>query len=68
MLFHGKHTPITDMSSLGLGLLGAFVGKTVFDFLGLRLGLPQLVLSIDDLVAAMLGSLVLLLLIRYIRR
>ena len=68
MLFYRKHMPITDLSSLGLGLLGALLGRVVFDLLRIQPRLPALVLSVDDLLAAVLGSLLVLLLFRYLQR
>ncbi len=68
MLFYRQRTPVTDLGSLGLGLLGALLGRVLFDLFGIRLGVPALIFTFDDLVAAILGSLILLVAIRYLRR
>lgn len=49
------------IQNLGLGLLGAFVGGLLFRLLGLFPGLDQVAISLRDVVAAMVGSLLVLL-------
>ncbi|MBZ0299927.1 MAG: GlsB/YeaQ/YmgE family stress response membrane protein [Anaerolineae bacterium] len=68
MLLYRKPTPSIDLSILGLGFLGALVGRIVFDLLRVQLNLPALVISMDDVVAALIGSVVVLFIIRYLRR
>ena len=68
MLFARKRSRLTDLSNLILGLLGALLGGALFNALNIRLGLPMLTFSGDDLVAAFVGSVLLLLVIRNLRR
>lgn len=53
--------------NLGLGLLGAFLGGMVSEKLGLELGLGNLVLSYDHLVAAAAGALVVVLVLLFVK-
>jgi len=48
------------MRNLGLGLLGAFIGGLVFRLFGLLQGLDRVSISLRDVVAAFVGSLVVL--------
>ena len=54
--------------NLGIGLAGALLGGLVFDLLNIDLGLGELKVSFEDVVAALLGSLVFLLVVRLLRR
>lgn len=49
--------PITN---LGIGLIGALIGGSLFQIFGIDLGLSEIVISLQDLVAALLGSLLFL--------
>jgi uncharacterized membrane protein YeaQ/YmgE (transglycosylase-associated protein family) len=48
------------MRNLGLGLVGAFVGGLLFRLLGLFPGLDKYAISLRDVVAAVVGSLLVL--------
>ena len=54
--------------NLLLGLVGAVVGGILFDVLNIDLGLGSLALTAEDLVAAFAGSLLVLLVLRFVRR
>jgi len=47
-------------TNLGIGLIGAVVGGFLFDLFGIDLGLGELAISFQDLVAAFVGSLIFL--------
>ncbi len=47
-------------TNLGVGLIGAAVGGFLFDLFGIDLGLGELAISFEDLVAAFVGSLIFL--------
>lgn len=49
------------MRNLGVGLAGALVGGFIFRMLGLFPGLDSISVSLRDIVAALVGSLILLL-------
>lgn len=51
-----------------LGMAGAFLGAGLFNILGVDLGLESISISLEDLVAAFLGSLLLLAIIGLIQR
>ncbi len=55
-------------SNLIIGLIGAVIGGFIFDFLNIRTGLGTLVLSFDDLIAAIAGAFVLLIVLAILRR
>ncbi len=47
-------------SYLGIGLVGALIGGAIFRVLGVEMGLHQISVNLQDVVAAMLGSLLFL--------
>ncbi len=47
-------------ANLGLGLIGALIGGLLFRLLGLFPGLDQITISLRDLTAAVVGSLLVL--------
>lgn len=56
--------------NLGLGLAGAVIGGGVFRIFGLLPGLDRIVISLRDIVAAVVGSLLLLIVLwvwQYVR-
>lgn len=56
------------LTNLGVGLAGALIGGALFDLLNIDLGLGQIQVTFEDLIAAFAGSLLLLLAIRILRR
>ena len=55
-------------ANLGIGLAGALIGGFIFDLLGLDLGLANIAVSLQDVVAAFVGSLLFLAAVFYGRR
>ena len=55
-------------SNLGVGLVGAVIGGTVFDLLNIDLGLGEVKITFEDLISAFAGSLVFLAVLWYIRK
>ncbi len=55
------------LGNILIGLIGALIGGVLFDLLNISLGLGALTFSLDDLVAAVVGSLILLGVIYFIR-
>lgn len=51
---YGRYT------NFGIGLVGALVGGALFDLLNLSLGLENISISLQDIVAASIGSLLFL--------
>ena len=51
------------IGNLSLGVLGAILGGALFEVLGINLGLYELKLTVEDLIAAGFGSAVVLLLV-----
>jgi uncharacterized membrane protein YeaQ/YmgE (transglycosylase-associated protein family) len=47
-------------TNLGVGMLGALLGGLVFNVFGINLGLGDLKVTFEDLIAAFLGSLFLI--------
>ena len=56
------------VTNLGVGLVGALIGGFLFDLFNLNLGLGQIAISVKDLVAALIGSLIFLLIVFLIRK
>ena len=46
--------------NLGVGMVGALIGGLIFNVLGIDLGLGDLKVTFEDLIAAFLGSLLLI--------
>ncbi len=55
-------------TNLGVGLIGAAVGGFLFDLFGIDLGLGELAISFQDLVAAFVGSLIFLAGVQIVRK
>jgi len=55
-------------TNLGIGLAGAVVGGFLFWLLGIDLGLGDISVNLEDIVAAFIGSIVFLILLRWIRK
>ncbi len=55
-------------TNLGIGLVGAVVGGFLFWLLGIDLGLGNISVSLEDIVAAFAGSIVFLVLLRWVRK
>ena len=56
------------LANLGIGLGGAFIGGFLFQLFRLDLGLGSISISLEDIVAAFAGSLLFLLVLRWVRR
>lgn len=56
------------MSNLGIGLVGAIVGGLLFRLFRLDLGLGNISVSLEDVVAAFVGSVLFMILLRWIRK
>ncbi|MCK5312142.1 MAG: GlsB/YeaQ/YmgE family stress response membrane protein [Desulfobacteraceae bacterium] len=68
LIFKGKKKGFGFFSNLLIGLIGAVIGGFVFDLFNIRLGSGQIVLSFDDLIAAVAGSFILLIVISILRK
>ena len=55
-------------TNLGIGLVGALIGGLLFRLFRIDLGLGAISVSLEDIVAALLGSVVFLIVLRLIRR
>lgn len=55
-------------SNLLIGLIGALIGGFLFDLLNINLGLGQLTISFEDLIAAFAGSLIFLVILSFIKK
>lgn len=56
------------LGNLIIGLLGALIGGLIFKVLNIQLNLPTLTFSLGDMLAAVIGALILLILVRGLRR
>ncbi len=59
---------IASFSNLLIGLIGALLGGFLFDILNIQLGLGKLTISFDDLIAAIVGSLLFLIILSFIQK
>ena len=48
------------LTNLGIGLVGALIGGSMFNLFNIDLGLGELAITFDDLLAAFIGSLIFL--------
>lgn len=55
-------------ANLGIGLIGALLGGLLFRVLRLDLGLGNIAVSLEDIVAALVGSILFLLILRVFKR
>ena len=55
-------------TNLGIGLVGAVIGGVLFRLFGIDLGLGAISVSLEDIVAALLGSIIFLILLRLLRK
>lgn len=56
------------LTNFGIGLVGAALGGLAFRLFGIDLGLKSIAVSLEDLVAALIGSLVFILILTIWRR
>ena len=56
------------LGNLGVGLSGALIGGLLFNLFRIDLGLAEVSISLEDLIAALAGSLLFLGAVRLIRR
>lgn len=63
----GKWAGLGRWSSLGVGLVGALIGGLIFSLFGIWPGLDAIAISLRDIVAAFVGSLIFLLVLWLIR-
>jgi uncharacterized membrane protein YeaQ/YmgE (transglycosylase-associated protein family) len=68
LIFKGKKKGFGFFTNLLIGLIGAVIGGFIFDLLNIRSGMGRLVLSYDDLIAAIAGSFILLIILAIVRR
>jgi uncharacterized membrane protein YeaQ/YmgE (transglycosylase-associated protein family) len=68
ILIKGRKRGFGQATNIAIGLVGALIGGSIFNLLNIDLGLGELAISFQDLVAAFLGSLVFLLAIWLARR
>ena len=55
------------LANLGLGLVGALIGGYLFDLFGIAPGLDNISISLRDIIAALIGSLLFLVVLHYAR-
>jgi len=55
-----KKEGLGRVMNLGVGMVGALIGGLIFNVLGIDLGLGELKVTFEDLIAAFLGSLLLI--------
>jgi uncharacterized membrane protein YeaQ/YmgE (transglycosylase-associated protein family) len=55
------------LANFGLGLVGALIGGFLFDLFGIAPGLDNISISLRDIIAALAGALLFLVLLHYAR-
>lgn len=69
MFLKRTQTGLTGLfSKLAIGLMGGLIGGFLFDVLNLNLGLGQLSIAYEDLIAAFVGSLIFLVVLMVLQR
>ena len=68
MLVKRQREGFGRLSNLGVGLSGALIGGLLFNLFRIDLGLAEVSISLEDLIAALVGSLLFLGAVRLIRR
>ncbi len=68
LVLKGRKKGFGFFTNLLIGLVGAVIGGFVFDVFNIHLGLGRIVLSYDDLIAAIAGAFLLLVVLAVIRR
>ncbi|MEJ2122753.1 MAG: GlsB/YeaQ/YmgE family stress response membrane protein [Alphaproteobacteria bacterium] len=63
----GKWAGLGRWSSLGVGLVGALIGGLIFTLFGIWPGLDAIAISLRDIIAAFVGSLIFLLILWIVR-
>ncbi len=67
LIFRGKG--FGTLGNIVIGLLGAVVGGLIFQLLNIRIaGLPSFTFSLADLVVAVIGAVILVMLLRALAR
>lgn len=54
--------------NVGIGMVGALIGGFLFDVLRIDFGLANITISLQDIVAAFVGSLIFLAILFFVRR
>ena len=68
LIFRRKKEGFGRFLNLGIGLVGALIGGFIFHVFKVDLGLEELTIRLEDLLAALIGSLIFLTLIWWLRR
>jgi uncharacterized membrane protein YeaQ/YmgE (transglycosylase-associated protein family) len=68
MLVARQRRGFGPLRNLAVGLIGALIGGLIFYMFNIDLGLGEIAVTLEDLVAALLGSLLFLLILYLIRR
>ncbi len=68
ILIKGQRKGFGLWGNLLVGLVGAVIGGLIFDLLNINLGLGAITFTGEDLVAAFVGSLLVLAIVAYLRR
>jgi uncharacterized membrane protein YeaQ/YmgE (transglycosylase-associated protein family) len=67
-LLTGKREGFGRVNNLVVGLVGAILGGGIFRLFGIDLGLGSIAVSAEDLVSALVGSVILILVVRIVKR
>lgn len=68
MLVRDNKSGFGMLGNIIVGLIGALIGGFLFEALGISISSFELRLSLDALIAAVVGALILVLLLRFVRR
>ena len=68
MIMRGSKQGFGLWSNLGLGLVGALIGGGLFKVFGIETGLARIAISAQDLLAALIGSMIFVAALTFARR
>ncbi len=67
VLFSGRKRGYGTLANIMIGLIGALIGGVLFEILPIDLGLGAISISLEDILTAFVGSLLLLVIMSAIR-
>ncbi len=68
MIVKRKKSGFGRWTNLGIGLIGALIGGSLFNLLNIHFPLGELSISIEDILSALTGSIIFLIIIWLVRK
>ncbi len=68
MIVKRKKSGFGKWANLGIGLIGALIGGSLFNLLNIHFPLGELSISVEDILSALTGSIIFLIIIWLVRK